>query len=100
MFDLRGLFRRRRTAPDSEESTPAAGAPTGPDLLTPDQAADVEQAWVELRQAAEEAGATTFRACTRGGSRWEEDPAAVRALAAALRSFKEADTATGSDPAR
>ncbi|WP_442546137.1 hypothetical protein ACSBOX_21645 (plasmid) [Arthrobacter sp. KN11-1C] len=98
MLDLRGLFRRRPATAGAEEST--AGAPTGQDLLTPEQAADVEQAWVELRQAAEEAGVTAFRACTRGGSRWEEDPAAVHALAAALRSFKEADTATGGDPAR
>ncbi|MHA7168975.1 hypothetical protein ACX801_12535 [Arthrobacter bambusae] len=100
MVDLRGLFRRRPATAGAEDSTPAAGAPTEQDLLTPEQAADVEQAWVELRQAAEEAGVTAFRACTRGGSRWEEDPAAVRALAAALRSFKEADTASGSDPAR
>ncbi len=99
-MDLRSFFRRRRTTSGAKESTPAAGTPTTPDPLAPERAEDVEQAWIELRKAAEGSGVRTFRACARDGSRWEDDPAAVRRLAAILRSLKETDTATGGDTAR
>lgn len=48
--------------------------------LTPAQLADLEEAWTELRQAAQEAGVKSFSACTRDGSRWEENPGSVRAM--------------------
>ncbi|TNB69776.1 hypothetical protein FHJ30_17635 [Arthrobacter sp. BB-1] len=48
--------------------------------LTPAELADLEEAWVELRQASQEAGVKSFRACTRDGSRWEDNPESVRAM--------------------
>ncbi|OOP63149.1 hypothetical protein BMF89_07350 [Arthrobacter sp. SRS-W-1-2016] len=64
---------------------------------TPEKRAELEQAWAELARAAEGAGVTSFRACTRNGtSSWEENPAAVRALAATLRDYR----AEGAAPER
>ncbi|WP_395405982.1 hypothetical protein ACHMXB_22865 (plasmid) [Arthrobacter sp. UC242_113] len=75
---LREFFGRRRT-PAAAESFPAA-TETERAPLTPAQLADLEEAWVELRQASQEAGVTSFRACTRDGSRWEDNPESVRAM--------------------
>jgi hypothetical protein len=63
--------------------------------LTPAQLADLEAAWAELRQAVQESGATSFRACTRDGSRWQDDSESVRAMADTLRSLKKKYTAEG-----
>ncbi|BAS11771.1 hypothetical protein AHiyo8_00740 [Arthrobacter sp. Hiyo8] len=60
--------------------------------------AELERARSELAQAAEGAGVTAFHACTRKGtSSWEDDPAAVRALAAILRDY-HADEAAPDGP--
>lgn len=73
---------------------PAAGstdpAPTGIELvpLTPEQLAELQDAWAELAEAAEGSGVTGLHACSRNGKRWEEDAAAVRGLAATLREIQ------------
>ena len=93
---LRSFFRKSRTRAD--RTLPAAGG-IGPETgePTPEQRAELEQAWAELAQATEGAGATGFHACTRDGTSWEEDPAAVRALAALLRCYR-ADGAAPEGP--
>ena len=53
--------------------------------LTPEQMADLKDAWAELAEAADASAATGFHACSRGGKSWQEDPAAVRTVAALLR---------------
>ncbi|MBT2513141.1 hypothetical protein [Arthrobacter sp. ISL-30] len=53
--------------------------------LTPEQLAELQDAWAELSQAAEAAGVTSFHACGRDGKSWEGDVATVRGLAATLR---------------
>jgi hypothetical protein len=58
---------------------------TEPEPLTPAQLADLEVAWAELQQAFKEAGVTSFRACTRDGSRWQDNPESVRAMAETIR---------------
>ncbi|MEV8150497.1 hypothetical protein AB0O52_20435 [Arthrobacter sp. NPDC080073] len=83
---LRHFFRKSRARAD--RSLPAA-ARIGPEHgeQTPEQLAELEQAWAELAHAAEGAGVTTFHACIRNGTYWEENPAVVRALAAAIRDY-------------
>ncbi|MEV8150465.1 hypothetical protein AB0O52_20270 [Arthrobacter sp. NPDC080073] len=85
---LRHIFWKSRARAD--RSLPAA-ARIGPEHgeQTPEKRAELEQARAAFAQAAEGAGATSFRARTRNGtSSWEEDPATVRALAAALRHYR------------
>ncbi|QSZ55693.1 hypothetical protein AYX19_21420 (plasmid) [Paenarthrobacter ureafaciens] len=62
--------------------------------LTPEQVADLKAAWAELAEAAKESAATGFHACSRGSKPWQEDPAAVRSMAALLRSVDAEDAAT------
>jgi hypothetical protein len=57
--------------------------------LTPAQVADLEVAWSELRETAQEAGVKSFSACTRDGSRWEENPESVRAMARMIKGTQE-----------
>jgi hypothetical protein len=79
--------------PAAVESFPiAAAAPMEPKPLTPEHLADLEAARADLRSALEESGVTSFHACTREGSRWEEDLDSVRAMTAAIRSTQK-DTA-------
>ncbi|AFR31295.1 hypothetical protein ARUE_232p00870 (plasmid) [Arthrobacter sp. Rue61a] len=52
--------------------------------LTAEDSADLEAAWVELRQTVDESKVTSFRACSRNEGSWAEDPEAVRAIAATI----------------
>ena len=80
-FRLRDFLGRRRTPTASVRPAPVASAvETERPALTPAQLAELEAAWSELRQAAQEAGVKSFSACTRDGSRWEENPESVRAM--------------------
>lgn len=92
---LQSFFQRSRTR--AEQSLPAAGR-IGPEHgeQTTEKRAELEQAWAELAQAAEGAGVTSFHACTRNRTSWEENPAAVRALAATLKGYR----ADGAAPER
>ncbi|HCB59266.1 MAG TPA: hypothetical protein DEP82_15450 [Arthrobacter bacterium] len=49
--------------------------------LSPEQRAELQEAWVELTEAARGSKVTSFHACTRAGGPWTEDPAAVRDVA-------------------
>ncbi|ELT44185.1 hypothetical protein G205_13317 [Arthrobacter nitrophenolicus] len=66
--------------------------------LTPAQQADLEEAWAELRQAAQEAGVKSFRACTRDGSRWEENLDSVRAMTRTIKGIQKDTTEGPKDP--
>ncbi|MCP9001927.1 hypothetical protein NFC73_19660 [Pseudarthrobacter sp. RMG13] len=79
---LPSFFTLRRTPAAAESSAVAVAAEREP--LTPAQLADLERAWIELRQAAKEAG-LSLQACTRDGSRWQDDPQSVRAMAETIR---------------
>ena len=68
--------------------------------LTPEQMADLKDAWAELAEAADASAATGFHACSRGGKSWQEDPAAVRTVAALLRNAGKEDAGPEAAPAR
>lgn len=77
---LRNFLSRRRT-PGAAKPWSVAPAPVierAP--LTPAQQAHLEDAWAELRQAAQEAGVKSLRACTPDSSRLEDNPDTVRAM--------------------
>jgi hypothetical protein len=84
---LRSIFRKRPARAGTADATPAAGGPETREPLTVEQLMDLEEAWAELAVAQEASELTNFRACTRSGGSWTEDPAAVRAVAATLREF-------------
>jgi len=79
---LRSFFTRRR-APAAAESSAVVVA-TEREPLTRGQLAELEAAWAGLQQAIKEAG-VSFHACTRDGSRWQDDPQSVRAVAETIR---------------
>jgi len=60
--------------------------------LSLEQLAELQEAWVELTEAARGSRVTSFHACTRAGRPWTEDPDAVRAVAATLREFPASDS--------
>ena len=66
---------------------------------TPEELADLQNAWAELAEAAKDSGVKGFHACGRGGRPWQEDPAAVRSMAALFRGLKEEDTTADVEPA-
>ena len=87
----------RRRKPATAAGRPdfaAAIEPKDQEPLTPEQVADLKAAWAELAEAAKESAATGFHACSRGGKPWQEDPTAVRSVAALLRRVHAEDTAT------
>jgi hypothetical protein len=87
----------RRRKPATAAGSPAFAAAIEPkeqEPLTPEQMADLKAAWAELAEAAKESAATGFHACSRGGKPWQEDPAAVRSMAALLRRVDAEDAAT------
>jgi hypothetical protein len=78
---LRSLFRRRPTAAGAAVSTVALlDKPKAEESLTPEQLAELQEAWAELKKATEGSGLAHLHACSRNGKRWEENPAAVRGL--------------------
>ncbi|MEC3853938.1 hypothetical protein [Paenarthrobacter ureafaciens] len=83
---LRNLFAKHRTP------EPAAPSPAPPRIesvervpLTAEQQADLSAAPAEFLQAVGEAGVNQLHACGRGGSRWQDDPQALRAISSILR---------------
>ena len=100
---LRNFMSRRRTP---AATTNAVTAPpftsAGPKPSTLVDPADLEAARVELRQAMEESGVTSFRACSRDERHWVEDPEAMRAMADTFRSIHKhaAEDGLKDSPAR
>lgn len=86
---LRNFLSRRRVP--AAAGFPAVVVPAAAERepLSPAQLADLEAAWAELRQAADETGVTSFRACTRDGRYWGDDPESVRAMAGTILSLKK-----------
>ena len=88
---LRSLFHRKAVT-----TTPVSPVPVGPsghdEPLSPERLGELQEAWVELTEAAKNSKVTSFHACTRAGRPWTEDPAAVRAVAATLREFPASDS--------
>lgn len=80
---FRSLFRRKAAAALSNPSTPAEDTPTS----SRQHAEDLQAAWDELTEAAQQSKVINFHACTRTGRPWAQDPAAVRTIAAALREY-------------
>jgi hypothetical protein len=95
-------FARRRKPATGAGRTALAAAiePKEQEPLTPEQAADLKAAWAELAEAAKESSATGFHACSRGGKPWQEDPAAIRTMAAILRRVSAEDAATEVPPVK
>ncbi|WP_422759296.1 hypothetical protein [Paenarthrobacter sp. C1] len=59
---LRNILSRRRKA-------------VGPSMAVPaGELAELEAAWAELRLTVDESNVTSFRACSRNGRSWAEDP--------------------------
>lgn len=93
---LQVLFRRHKSGTrDAVSTVVGAGDPEPQEPLTPQQMAELQDAWDELAEAAEGSEVTGVHACSRNGSRWEEDPAAVRRLAATLRAIQAENTTAG-----
>ncbi|MDP9695142.1 UNVERIFIED_ORG: hypothetical protein J2X79_002711 [Arthrobacter globiformis] len=82
-MSLKHLFHRRTKATGISSPEPAGTCEATP--LAPSE--DLQEAWAELTQAAQGSKVMSFHACTRTGTPWAHDPAAVRAVAAILREF-------------
>lgn len=93
-MSLRSLFTRRPTTTVVSPSVTEPQTPPTPEHLT-----ELEEAWAELAQAAKGSGVNSFHACSRNGKPWQEDPAAVRSMAALLRRLGEQNTAAEAEPA-
>jgi len=91
---LWSFFSRRAAAARAAAPVIAAREPEPQEPLTAEQLAELQDAWAELAEATESSGATGLHACSRNGRPWQEDPAAVRGLAAILRS-STAENANG-----
>lgn len=67
--------------------------------MTPGQLAELQEAWAELAEAVKGSGVNSVHACTRNGTPWQKDPAAVRNMAALLRRVQDEDATPGTEPA-
>ena len=98
---LRDWFGLRKPVPNVGGSVlTVAAVPEEQEPLTPEQVAELKDAWAELAEAAKESAATNFHACSRGGKPWQEDPDAVRSMAAMFRRFGNENAATEGTSAR
>lgn len=85
---LRRFFQRNTSTGVAGQGMPAAVAAAddgSQDALTPEDLAELREAWADLAEAAEGSGSVNFSACSRDGKSWQENPATVRAIAALLR---------------
>lgn len=88
---LKSLFRRKpaaAAAPAQNKPVTTATSPEEP--LSPEALKELKDSWADLEAAASESGVKGIHACSRGGQPWQKDPAAVRTIAAAIRSVSEA----------
>jgi hypothetical protein len=96
---LRSFFKRGRTAVGGAAVSTAVIEPQAEEPLTPEQLAELQEAWAEFAEAAKSSGVNSVHACTRNGKPWQEDPAAVRSMAALLRRVRDEDTTPGAESA-
>ncbi|MEW1986242.1 hypothetical protein [Pseudarthrobacter oxydans] len=73
--------------------------PQAEEPLTPEHLAELQEAWAEFAEAVKGSGVKGVHACTRNGTPWQKDPAAVRSMAALLRRVRDEDTTPGAEPA-
>ncbi|WP_246084771.1 hypothetical protein [Pseudarthrobacter phenanthrenivorans] len=73
--------------------------PAAEESLTPEELAELQEAWAEFVEAAEGSGVNSVHACTRNGKPWQKDPSAVRSMAALLRRVRDEDTKPDTEPA-
>ena len=85
MRRLRELFRRKPATLAPMASLAAATAPAPEQPLSPEALEELRNAWAELDAATKESGVKNLHACSRSGAPWQNDPAAVRTIAAAIR---------------
>jgi hypothetical protein len=90
---LRSFFQRSPAGADVRQPVSAVQiASVEREPLSPEQLAELQEAWVELTEAARGSKVTSFHASTRAGRPWTEDPVAVRDVAATLREFPASDS--------
>lgn len=92
------LNRRKPTNGATDVGRVVPDQPGEQEPMTPEQVADLKDAWVELAEAAKNSAVTGFHGCSRGGRPWQEDPAAVRTVAALIRRVDKDDAATKEQP--
>lgn len=99
---LRNFMSRRRTcAVTTQTAKVAASGAAEAKPSAPVHAADLEAAWAELRHTVGDSKVTSFRACSRNGRSWAEDPEAVRQIAATIRRImNDTDEGLKDNPAR
>lgn len=72
----------------------ASGPAVVREPLTPEHLADLDSARGEFLHVAGEAGLNYVHACSLDGSRWQDDPEAVRAITALIKEIHDADANT------
>jgi hypothetical protein len=97
---LRNVLSRRGPVVAGTPVSTVVVQPAAQEPLTPEQLAELQEAWAELSRAAEGSGVTGLHACSRNGKRWEEDPEAVRGLAATLRNSRAGNAGADGQAAR
>lgn len=85
---------RKPTTGDRHVDRVVPDQPKEQEPPTAEQLAELKDAWAELAEAVKESAVTGFHSCSRGGKPWQEDPAAVRSMAALVRSIDKDDAAT------
>ncbi|MFF1831136.1 hypothetical protein [Paenarthrobacter sp. NPDC058040] len=91
---LKSLF-TRHTKPAPPRSPAPLGVPAVVrEPLTPEQLADLDSARGEFLHVAGEAGLNYVHAYSLDGSRWQDDPEAVRAITALIKEILDSDTNT------
>lgn len=96
---LKSWFDRRQRGAGAVATPIVESEPVPEQPLTPAQLAELQEAWAEFNEAAKGSGANSVHACTRNGKPWQQDPAAVRSMAALLRHVRDEDTTPGTEPA-
>ena len=95
---LRSFFPGRQATARPPGAAVAERIEQEPEPVTPEELAELQEAWTEHAEAARGSGVSGFHPCTRNGRPWEHDPAAVRAVAAILRDFGTKGTTADDQP--
>ncbi|MEC3853185.1 hypothetical protein [Paenarthrobacter ureafaciens] len=93
---LRSFFTRLRTPTTVPASAWVPGTVNKPERapLSPEELAELDAARKDFLQAAEQASVKSVHGCSRDGTRWQDDPQTVRAMAALIRDVHHHDKDT------